>query len=230
MLLLVVSGDGVRLFVQTELSSVPAVALEILPELGILLSNGILADVGDEEEGNGSGQKSQRRGNPEGILGSLGGIIATGSLDVGEHPGSDKGTDLANGSSDTIVTTTNTSGTGLGCQETNVVTRSKLSQTQENAVDDSESSNVLRDLVVDTSHDVSDDGLQRDANDQSILGANPVANKCANHSSGDIEQVDDSVPSKNGGEGSGIGIDAGEDGRGVDTKGIRRELIIALEC
>lgn len=224
MLLLVVSGDGVRLVVQTELSSVPAVSLEVLAELGILLSNSVLANVGNAEKGNGSGQKSQRRGNPEGVLGNLSRIVTTGSLNAGKNPSSDKGTDLANGSGNAVVTTTNTSGAGLGGQQTNVVTGAKLSQTQENTVDDGETSNVLGDLVVDTSHDVTDNGLQRNTDDQSVLGANPVTDKGTNHGSGDVEQVDDCVPSKNGGEGSGIGVDARENGRGVDTESIRREL------
>lgn len=211
MLLLVVSGHGVGL-AQAELGSVPAVALEVLAELDILLNNGVLADVGNEEVGNEGRQNTQRRGDPEGILGNLCGVITTGRFDVGEDPGSDKGTDLANGSSNTVVTATNTGGTGLGGQETDVVTGTKLTKTQENAVDDSEAGDVLGDLGIDTSHDVADDGLQSNTDDEGILGAKVIANKGTNHGSRDVEQVDDGVPSEDGCEGSRIGVDAGQDG------------------
>lgn len=223
MLLLIVSRNRVRL-VQAELGSIPAVALEVLAELDVLVSDGILANVGNEEEGNESRQQRQRRGDPEGILGNLCRIIATSCFDAGEDPGSDKGTNLANGGGDTVVTTTNTSGAGLCGQETNVVAGAKLSKAQENTVDDGEASNVLGDLVIDASHDVADDSLQNNTNDQGVLGANVVTDKGTNHGSGNVEQVDDGVPSENSGEGSGGGVDARQDGRGVDTKGVRREL------
>jgi hypothetical protein len=222
-LFLIVSGGGVRL-VQTELGSIPAVALKVLAELDVLMSNGVLADVGNEEERNNSRQDSQRRGDPEGILGNLCGIIASGCFNMGEDPGSDKSTNLANGSGNAVVATTNTSGAGLGGQETDVVARAKLSETQENTVDDGEAGNVLGDLVVDASHDVADNSLQNDTNDQGVLGANVVTDKGTNHGSGNVEQVDDGVPSKNGGEGSFRGVDASKDRRAVDTEGVRREL------
>lgn len=223
MLLLIISRAGVRL-VQAELGSVPAVALEVLAELDVLVSDGILANIGNEEVGDESRQQRQRRGDPEGILGSLCGIIAASCFDMGEDPSSDKGTNLANGSSNTVITTTNTSGAGLGGQETNVVAGTKLSKAQENTIDNGETSNVLGDLVIDTGHDVADNRLQNNANDKGVLGADVVADKGTNHSSRNVEQVDDGVPPENGGEGGGGGVDARQDRRGVDTEGVRREL------
>lgn len=184
------------------------------------MSDGILTNVGNEKVGNKSRQQRQRRGDPEGILGNLCGIVTTSCFNVGEDPGSNKGTNLANGSGDTVVTATNASGAGLGSQETDVVARTKLSKTQENTIDDGEASNVLRDLVIDTSHDVSDNGLQTNTNDQGVLGADVVADKGTNHGSGNVEQVDDGVPSENGGERSGGGVDASQDRRGVDAEGV----------
>lgn len=110
MLLLIVCGGGVRLVVQAELGSIPAVALEILAELDVLVSDGVLTNVGDEEEGDEGRQQRQRRGDPEGILGSLCGIITTSCFNAGEDPCSDKGTNLANGSGNAVVTAPNTSG------------------------------------------------------------------------------------------------------------------------
>lgn len=83
---------------------------------------------------------------------------------------------------------------------------------------------MLRDLVIDTGHDVADNSLQTNTNDQGVLGADVVTDKGTNHGSGNVEQVDDGVPSENGGEGSGGGVDARQDRRGVDTEGVRREL------
>lgn len=225
MLLLIVSGVGVRFVtVQAELASIPAMALEVLAELAVLFSDGILADVGNAEEGDESRQQCQRGGDPEGILSNLCRIVAASCFDVGEDPSSDKGTNLANGSGNAVVTATDTSSAGLGGQKTNVVAGAKLSETQENTIDDGEASNVLRDLVIDTSHNVADNSLQTDANDQGVLGADVVANKGTNHGSGNVEQVDDGVPPENSSEGRSLGIDAGQDRRGVDAECIGREL------
>lgn len=226
-MLLLAEGRVVGL-VQAELGSVPAVALEVLAELAVLLGNGVLVDIGEAEEGDSGRQQGQGRGDPERILGNLCGVVTTSSLDVGEDPGSDKGTNLANGGGDTVVAATDTGGTGLGSQQTDVVAGAELAKTQEDAVDNGEAGNVLGDLVIDASHDVADNGLQRDTNDEGILGANQVADKGANHGSGDVEQVDDGVPSKDGREGSGVGVDASQDGRGVDAESIRGELTTRL--
>lgn len=221
--LLVVGGDRVRL-AHAQLVGVPAVSLEILAELGVLLDNGVLSDVGEAEEGNGGRQQAQRRGDPEGVLRSLGGIVTTGLLNVGEDPGSNKGANFANGSGNAVVAATDTSGTGLGGQETNVVAGAKLTKTQEDAVNDGEGSDVSGDFGVDTSHDVADDGLQGNTDDEGVLGADDVAHKGTNHGAGDVEQVDDGVPAKDGGERGRVGVDAGQDGRRVDAEGIRGEL------
>lgn len=211
-LLLVVGRGGVRLVVvQAELASIPAVALEVLAELDVLLSDGILTDVGNEEVGDESRQQRQGGSDPEGILGNLCGIIATSCFNAGEDPGSDKGTNLANGGGNTVVTATNASGAGLGGQETNVVARTKLSKTQENTVYNGEASNVLRDLIINASHNVADDSLQTNANDQGVLGADIITDKGTNHGSRDVEQVDDGVPSENSSEGSSVGVDASQD-------------------
>src|SRR3569623_1528754 len=84
MLLLIVSRVGVSLVVQAELGSIPTVALEVLAELDVLVSEGILANVGNEEEGNESRQQRQGRGDPKGILGNLCGIVTTSCFNAGE--------------------------------------------------------------------------------------------------------------------------------------------------
>lgn len=87
---------------QPHQRGVEAVGAEILPEADVLLVDGVLADVGQEEPGEGAGEDGEAGGDPERILalaGGVGGVV----LDDGEDPGADEGADLADGGGDAVV-------------------------------------------------------------------------------------------------------------------------------
>lgn len=89
-----------------QLSGVPAVVLEVLSVLGILVFNSVLADFGQEEESEESREDAERRGNVEGILNRLDCILSSCGLNVREDIVSDECTDLADGGSCTVVAAT----------------------------------------------------------------------------------------------------------------------------
>lgn len=210
---------------QAKLSGVPASALEELAEAHILMGNGVLTNVGDEKERNGGRQNAQARSNPERVLRRLDRVISTSSLDIGENPSTDKGANLANGRGNAVVTTTNTSGASLGSQEADVVTGSKLAKSQENAVHDCKSGNVVDNLAINASHDVSNDGLHEHATNKGVLGADPIRHKSTEHSTGEVEHIDDRVPAKDGGQGGILAIDTRKNVGRVDSECICREII-----
>lgn len=198
---------------QAELSGIPALALQVFAELGILLGNCVLVNVGQAEKGDEGRQDAKTGCDPKGILCALDNVITTSILNVREDKGTDKGANLADGGSQTVVTTTHTRRAGLGSQQTNVVAWAKLTESEEDAVHNGKGSNVLGDLGVDTSHDQSNNGLEQDANDEGVLGADPVTDKGTKQCSGKIEHVDDSVPAENGGDGCSFAINATQNGR-----------------
>lgn len=79
--------DTVHLL-EAELARVPPLALEVGPESGVFVLDGVLANVGDEEQDQGSAQKTQTAGDVEGVLGG-GGIGVASCFDVREDVGLD---------------------------------------------------------------------------------------------------------------------------------------------
>ena len=128
---------------QTKLTHVPAISGEVLAELLVLEGDGVLADVGQAEEGEGGGEDAQTRADVEGVL-VLGGRVASGLLDVGKDVDADEGADLADGRRDAVVLTPDTRGARLGGQEADIVARTQLAKAEEDAVDDDESADDAR--------------------------------------------------------------------------------------
>lgn len=87
---------------QTKLGGIPAVSLKVLAEADVLLGDGVLADIGDEEVGDDGGKNAQAGCNPEGVLSRSNRVALL--LDIRKDVGSDKGTDFADGSSNTVIT------------------------------------------------------------------------------------------------------------------------------
>lgn len=208
---------------QAELRDIPALALEILAEFSVFLGNGILANVGQAEEGDGGRKEGETGGDPERVLGRLS-LAVAGFFNGRESVGADKSTNLANGGSNAVVATTDTSSAGLGSQKTNVVARAQFAKGLENAIDDSKSSDVLGDGAVDAGHDVANNGLSGNTKDEGILGANPITDKGAQDGSWNVKQIDDGVPAKDGRQRCALGVDGAENIGRVDAKGICRKL------
>ena len=218
------NGVGGTSILHTKVGEIVALLGKVCAETGIFVGDGILVDVGKEEESKGGGEEAEAASDPEGILGGFDRIVTSSGLDVREDPCSDESTNLANGSGDTVVATADTSGASLGGEETDVVTGAKLTEGVEDAVEDGEAGNVLGDLGIDTGHDEADDGLDGDTDDESILGADPVGDEGTDDGTGDVEQVDDGVPAKNGRVGLFVAVDTGKDSGRVDTEGVGGEL------
>ena len=92
-----------------------------------------LVDLGKQEPGQKSTEDAQRARNEERILASSG-LVGRMFLSKRKNVAANEGADLAHGSRIRVVLTTNRSGTSLGRDQTNVVTRAKLTQGKENTI------------------------------------------------------------------------------------------------
>lgn len=211
---------------EPQLSRVPALALEVGAEFGILLGDGVLVDVRQEEEHQTGRQDAQTGGDVEGVLVLLV-AITTGRDDVGKDVSTNKGANLAHGSRHAIVLTTDTRGTGLCGEQTNVVARAQLAEREEDTVDDGKSTNVLRQCQsgIAAGHDEADNGLQSNAEGESVTRTETVTDGRTDHGSGNVEQVDDGVPAKDCRQGSFTAVDIVQHWRRVDSERIDGELI-----
>lgn len=101
----VLHGDflGGVVLSQTKLSSIPAILFKVLAETDVFLSDGILANVGDEEVGDDSRDNAQAGCDPERVLSRSNGVALL--LDVGEDVSSDEGADFTDSGGDTVITT-----------------------------------------------------------------------------------------------------------------------------
>lgn len=208
----------------TQLRRIPALTLQICAEALIFNLDGVLADGGNQREGDNGRQDAQAGRDPEGVLRGGDFIIAAGLLDVGKDPGADKGANLAHGGGDAVVAAADAGGAGLGGEQADVVAGADLAEGEEDAVHDGKGGDVFGDVGVDAGHDEADDGLDEDARGEGVFGADEVGEEGAEDGAGEVEEVDEGVPAKDGGEGRGGGIEGGEDGGGVDAKGVDGEL------
>lgn len=131
-----VSGDVIgAVGLDTHLTNVISFRIEVCSELGIFLIDGVLTDMGKKEQSNGCGEHTQRSGDEDGVLTSLDGIgVGVLVVEDSEDLGADVGTDLASGSSDTIIFAANSGCTGLGCDEANVVTWPEFAECKEETI------------------------------------------------------------------------------------------------
>ena len=109
----VYSGAALHLvLLGTHGGGVVAVALKICPESHIFVGDGVLSDVGKEEEGQECTEDTKCRRNKERILS---GTVSTGSSrrivdDEREDISTNEGADLSTGRRDSIVLASNCSG------------------------------------------------------------------------------------------------------------------------
>lgn len=122
--------------------------------------------------------------------------------------------------------TADAGGAGLCRQQADVVPGAELPEGQKNTVHHDEAADHpgLGEVEVVAGHDEADDGLQEDSEGQGVPGPEPVRGRGAEHGAGDVEQVDDRVPAKDGGQGRSVPVEVAEDGGRVDAERVGREL------
>lgn len=98
------------------------------------MGNSILSNVGNKNPADNSGENAKGTGDDERILASAD-CVGRVSLSNWQHIGTDKGTDLASGGGNTVVLTTDSGGTALGRDKTDVVARAKLTKGREDTTD-----------------------------------------------------------------------------------------------
>jgi len=185
--------------VDTHVVNIVPVLGEISLELGVLRLDGVLANMWQQEESEERRQDAQRSGDEEWILTSLDWVRSLISLvQDTENLGANESTNLASGSCNTVVLTTNTSSASLGCNQANVVTGTKFSEREEDTVDDDKATHVFDpgERSVATSHDEADDGLSADTEREGVTWAESVRYERSDDSAGHVEQVDNGVPAK----------------------------------
>jgi len=144
-----------------------------------------------------------------------------------EDIGADKGAEFADSRRNAVVLATDARGARLGSEQADVVAGADFAEGLEDAVDDGKRGDDVRlgETGVAAGHNEAHNGLKGDTRGERVARADEVGEGSTQHGSGDVEEVDDSVPAEDGGQGSISGIeDVGQDGRGVDREGIGREL------
>ncbi|KAH3660076.1 hypothetical protein OGAPHI_007281 [Ogataea philodendri] len=91
---------------------------------------------------------------------------------------------------------TNRGSTSLGCEKTNVVTRSKLPKSHEDTVENGEAGNVLLQSWKSTCHGETKDGLEKHTGHQGESWTNVVGHKSTGKCTRHVEQVEHNVPSE----------------------------------
>lgn len=220
----------IRLVLLTaHLPRVPAMLLQIRPELQILAGDGILPDMRQEKQGQKRAQEAQAAADEKGILTASDAVGAAGrvGLDDGEDVGPDEGTDFAGRGGDGVVLPADGGGAGLGGDEADVVAGSGFAEGEEDAVDDDETADVGGGVQqgVAAGHDEAHDTLQSNEDAQGVSGANPVADEGAADGTGEIEQIYYGIPSKTLPERGAFTQDDLQPGGGVDAERIGGEIV-----
>ena len=164
----------------------------------------------------------------------------------GNAPSPHVSSDLPDSSSDAVVLATDGGRSGLGCQETKVISRSDFSEGEEYSIDNGEGGDVFGELFIETAHDESDDGLADQTDDHGVFGTEGVDDKGTDDRSRNVESaiwrnckrlvwwvkvrrevgvysLDDDTPSKDGRKRVISTGDVINDGRGVQTE-LRTEI------
>ena len=183
-------GDGSGLGVNTHLAGIVSVSLKVSPEFFILLDHPVSCQRLDEKESNSSREKRQAASDPERSSVSTNRVLTTESLDDGrESPGSNERSDLSDSGGNAVVLSTDGGRPALGCQETEVVSWSELSEGKEDSVDDGKGGHVFGQFVIETAHDESDDSLGDQPEDHGVFGSEIVDDECAANCSGEVESA-----------------------------------------
>ena len=213
---------------QPHLPCIKPIRLQIRPEPRILQRDRILPNLRQPHQHQHRAQHAQAPRHPKRVLRRQRLRIAPGSNNIRKHPGPHKRANLAHRRRDTIVLPAHPGGARLGREQADVVAGAELAQREEDAVDGGEGADHLRarEARVAAGHDEPHDGLQQHADGEGAARAEPVRQRRAEHGAGDVEQVDDGVPAKDGGQrGGGRVEDVGEDGGRVDAEGVGGEVV-----
>lgn len=94
-------------------------------------------------------------------------------------------------------------------------------------VDHHECGHVLRrrEVCVATRHDEADNTLESDADDESVARTKPVAHKRTGERAGDVEQVDDDIPTKRLPQRRVVAEDDSQPFGGIDAKRVRGKVV-----
>ena len=181
-------NDGRGLGAETHLAGVIAIGLKISPELLILPGHPIGRQGLDEEESNCSRKQGQAAPDPERTSVSANGIGTAESLDDRrESPSSDECSDLSGSSGDAVVLAADGGRTTLGSQETQVVSRSELSEGKKDSVDDGEGGDVFGQFGIETAHDESNDRLGNQTEDHGVFWSKRVDDEGATDGSREVK-------------------------------------------
>lgn len=185
----IVNNNG-SLRANAHLAGIITVSLKVSPKLVILLGHTIRRQRLDEQEGNQSRQYRQPTPDPERPGVSTDGCFTTKSLDDRrESPGPNKRSNLSDSRSDTVVLSTYGGRSGLGRQETKVISWPDFSEGKEDSVDDGEGGDVFGKFLVETAHDESDDCLTDQADDHGVFGTEGVDDEGTDDGSRDVEST-----------------------------------------
>lgn len=204
----------IPLLPQPQLPRIPPPTLKVLPKLDIFSRDRILTNMRQTKQHQERTQNAQTTRNIERIL-RRGILIISRGLNVRKHVCPDKSADFANCSRDSVVLAADAGGAGFGGDEPDVVAGAEFAEGEEDAVDDDESADVagLGEVRVEAGHDEADEGLEGDADGEGVAGSDPVGEEGSKHGAGNVEKIDDGVPTEGLRKGSRFGEDIGENRR-----------------
>ena len=186
--------------IQPKLPGIIPVRLQINPKPGVLLGNGVLANVRETEKHQDRAEDTQTAAHIEGILRRQSLRVAARGDDVRENICAHKSADLAHGGRDAVILTPDSRRARLGGDQANVVARAELAQGDEDAVDGGEGADHgrLGEPRVEAGHEEADEGLEGGSQGEGVARAEEVRHGGAEHGTRDVEQVDDGVPAEDG--------------------------------
>ncbi len=149
---------------------------QVLPESLILLCDSVLSNVRQEHQSDDSAEDAQSTANVEWVLALFDNVVASCLDDVWEYVVPHKSSNFSACCCDAVIHPTNRCCRGLGSYKTNVVSWTDFAERKEDPVDDDKTADLrsLIKVLVDRSHDKSDDSLQQNPNNEAVLGADPV--------------------------------------------------------
>ena len=120
---------------RTHFGRIPAALLQVGAEVQVLVGDGVLADMGQQEPGQEGAEDAQARAHEERILAAAdAGRAARGVvLDNGKHIGPHEGADFAHGGCDGVVLPADGGGAGLGRYEPDVVARTGFAEREKDS-------------------------------------------------------------------------------------------------
>ena len=118
-------------FLSSHRAPVIAILVQIIVELDILRGDGVLTDVRQGKNGQKGAENAQRAGDKERILSSTSRVGRIG-LDDRKDVAANKGSDLAHCCGNTVILSSNASGTCLGSDEADIIAGAELAECKEN--------------------------------------------------------------------------------------------------